>query len=134
MDSRTDIKLLAYPTRILRLSAAANVKARAGFHRQTERMVLSQSALTATGRGSVMPERPPKKWFRKTVRGIEAAARKKGRKKPRDPEAVAANIWHNLLSPEKRREILKREEGGANPDDGGRGFCAGLNSALKDII
>ncbi len=51
-----------------------------------------------------MPKRPPKKWFRKTVREV-----KKRDKTIKNPEAVVGHIWHHQLSEKKKREIVRRE-------------------------
>lgn len=51
-----------------------------------------------------MPRRPPKKWFYKTLRAMAKNLA------VTDPERLTAWQWYHQLTPEKKREILSKEE------------------------
>lgn len=49
------------------------------------------------------PERPPKKWWDRTVAALSK------REGVDDPEAVAGWIWYHAMKPEQKEKILKME-------------------------
>jgi len=50
------------------------------------------------------PERPPKRWWEKTVRALRE------RSTVDDPEAVAGWLWYHAMKPEQREKILRIAE------------------------
>lgn len=54
-----------------------------------------------------MPRRPPKKWMRDCVAGVEARSPSAA-----DPGAVCGSLWHHKMSPKSKRAALSRERRG----------------------
>ncbi len=50
------------------------------------------------------PERPPKKWFDRTVKALSDDP------EIDDPQAVAGWIWHHQMTPAKKKEVLRMEK------------------------
>lgn len=51
-----------------------------------------------------MVKRPPKKWFRSCVRGVEKSGT------AYDPESVCGSLWHHKLSIGEKRKIVRESE------------------------
>lgn len=64
------------------------------------------------------PRRPPKKWFRDCVRGVEASrrrARRTGRRVARDPRAVCGAQWQKMSESERRAAVRRERRLSENP-------------------
>ena len=48
-------------------------------------------------------KRPPKKWFKSCVRGVEKSG------SAYDPPSVCGDLWHNKMGIEQKREIIREE-------------------------
>ncbi len=52
-----------------------------------------------------MPKKPPRKWFRDCVKGVN-----KSKSKVTNPEAVCGDIWWHKKTKKERNVIIKKME------------------------
>lgn len=51
-----------------------------------------------------MVKRPPKKWMRRCVRGVEKSGA------AYDPEAVCGSVWYHKMSVSQKRKAVRESE------------------------
>lgn len=51
-----------------------------------------------------MVKRPPKKWMKRCVRGVEKSGA------AYDPQAVCGSLWHHKMSPAQRTAAVRESE------------------------
>lgn len=51
-----------------------------------------------------MPKRPPKRWFKSCVEGVEEGGYAE------EPKAVCGDLWYNKLTEADRKRITREEE------------------------
>lgn len=51
-----------------------------------------------------MPKRPPKRWWKSCVRGVEKSGM------AYDPESVCGSVWYHKMSPAQKREAVRESE------------------------
>lgn len=51
-----------------------------------------------------IPERPPKRWIRHCIKGVEKSGGAD------NPGAVCGDLWWNKKTPKERKQIIKEEE------------------------
>lgn len=51
-----------------------------------------------------IPKRPPKKWFKSCVRGVEKSG------VAYDPQAVCGDLWYHKMSVVQKKEAVRESE------------------------
>lgn len=51
-----------------------------------------------------MPKRPPKRWWKRCVRGVEKSGA------AYDPQSVCGDLWHHKLTSVQKKKAVRKSE------------------------